>query len=106
MAPKTGMVSITMASSAGYMTPAGTPAFLHGYNLQLASELDTIIFRDGSTGSGWATSPVTASRQQSGSDNFTFVKSNSPWFEDGIYCSFAGTRIVSIGYEYSQGLSS
>ena len=101
----TGLVDVTMISSAGYATEAGVGVFFHGFSNQMASELDSVAFRDGSTGSIWITSPTPAVTQGSGSDDFAFVKSNSPWFSNGIYVSHASTRLISIGFELSQGLS-
>ena len=107
--PSTGMVDVTMISSNGAgigtaMTPTSTGVFFHGYDIQHASEVDTVIFRDGSTGSMWVHSPKASVLQQSGSDTFSFGE-NSPWFKNGIYLSHASTRIVSIYFSNSQGLS-
>ena len=102
----TGLVDVTMISSAGYATAAGTPVFFNGYSIQTATTVDTVFFRDGSTGSMWIASPAPGKIQASGVSSFQFEKSNSPWFENGIYMSHASTRLVSVGFSLSQGLSS
>jgi hypothetical protein len=103
--PSTGMIDITMISSAGYVTASGTPAFLHGYSLQTCTEVDTVAFKDGSTGSAWVSSPKPGAIQASGTSQFAFPEGQSPWYPNGIYASFTGTRLVSVSFELSQGIN-
>jgi len=91
--------AITMISTAGYLTEAGVPVMFHAFSLQHNTTLQSIYFRNGSTGSFLGHTPVPSKARTSGSDDKSFPEGESPYYDQGIYASFGGAKLCSVCYE-------